>query len=149
MLTVARAETGVFCWTSYLMKRRMKWDAWLLCPWFYLGNPLRIGWVLHTVTCNTHILLRKEHQGPELGRVDQASGHLIYSLTTFCPQLICALPTDAKIIQFTECYASARWTLWDSQHQRGYKKTYRGNWSNGGWGLQDWLADAVLSNICM
>ena len=59
-------------------------------------QPLE-NWVStsHSVTYDTHILLRKEQQV-----------HLIYSFATFCPQLICALLTDAKIIQFTECYAS-------------------------------------------
>lgn len=33
-------------------------------------------------------------------------GHLVHSSATFCPELICALSTDAKIIQFMECYAS-------------------------------------------
>lgn len=87
----------------------------------------------HSVTYNTHILLRKEQQV-----------HWIYSFATFCPQLLCALPTDAKIIQFTECYASAHWTLWDSPTpaeviRKLIKETeamYR-------------LADAELSDLCM
>lgn len=41
-------------------------------------------------------------------------GHLIHSFPTFCPKLICALSSDAKIIQFMERYASTHWTLWDS-----------------------------------
>lgn len=44
----------------------------------------------------------------------KALGDWIHSWATFCPKLICALCTDAKIIQFMECYANTHWTLWDS-----------------------------------
>ena len=62
---------------------------------FVFATLGELGSTSHSVTYDTHILLRKEQQV-----------HLIYSFATFCPQVICALLTDAKIIQFTECYAS-------------------------------------------
>lgn len=96
-----------------IVKRRSKLTVWLLCRWVYLHSPLKIAVSASRSVTYTRVLLRTSINSWSMWH--ETLGPWIHSWTTFCPKLICALCTDAKIIRFMECYASTHWTLWDSE----------------------------------
>lgn len=137
LLKIARAEMQTGYRTSQREGQNQLFHLYV--KEFVFTTLWELQSVLHVLSHFREVLLRTSV--PSWRMWHKAPGDWIHSGATFCPKLICALCTDAKIIQFMECYANTHWTLWDSYKSLSLQRKPR-QWENCSW---YWLADVLLS----